>query len=124
MNSGFTEDPYAQYWIKDGVIYMRYLVKVLDLQAAKETVHKRMETFKGIPLVLVDIRELKHVTREVRQYLSGEEAQVDLKAAALISDSRVTRLMFDFFVNFDKPSIPLKMFAGEQEALKWLKQYK
>jgi hypothetical protein len=124
MKEHMIEDQYAEYWMEDGIIYMRYRVKEMDLAAARKTVHKRMEVFGGPHPVIVDIGALKIVPREVRQYLSSAEAQQNLSAAAMISGSLVTRTMFDFFVNFNKPMIPLKMFSNPKDALAWVQQYR
>jgi hypothetical protein len=124
MNVPVKEDQFAQYWMEDDIIFMRYLVRDLDMPAARKTVHKRIDLFNGHYPVIVDISGVRNVPREVRQYLSNQDAQANLKAAALISNSLVTRTMFDFFVNFNKPVIPLKMFSNMKDALNWIEQYK
>lgn len=118
------EDQYAQYWMENDIIFMRYRVKDMDLAAARKTVRKRLDTFIGRHPVVVDITQLKNVSKDVRQYLSSTEAQENLSAAAMISGSLVTRTMFDFFVNFNKPVIPLKMFSNQKDAVNWIEQFR
>lgn len=73
--------------------------------------------------LLVDIRAMKAQEREARIYYSGPEAAQVASAMALLSGSRVSALIANFFITVTKNSIPTKLFTDETEALMWLKGF-
>ena len=46
-----------------------------------------------------------------------------IQAEAIILNSLPNRLLFNFFLNFDKPNFPIKAFSKLTEALVWLRKY-
>lgn len=45
------------------------------------------------------------------------------KAQAIIIDSLSNRLLANFYIKFQKPQNPIKIFEKEEEAIQWLKQF-
>ena len=72
-------------------------------------------------LVLADIRELRSADREARKYGSGPEWAAAVEAVANIVDSGISRVLGNFFIGINKPSVPTKLFTSEDEGLAWLK---
>ena len=72
---------------------------------------------------LADIRKLKGITREAREYLSGKDAQETMSALAILIGSPVSRVIGNFFLGLNKPSFPTRLFTSEEEAVKWLKGF-
>lgn len=108
--------------IEDNIFYCEYIVAHLDLAVAKEMVQARYKHMgnKRI-LVFCDIRNLKSITKEARDYLAQGDAVAYIDAAAILGNSVLSRMMFNFFLNFNKPPIPMHMFTNREEALKWLR---
>jgi len=113
-------------WIEsDGVA--RTLVKPdaeIFLQDAKENT-AAVETFyhgKKFPL-LVDIRKIKSISDDARAHftLKGRESVVN--AYAMVLSSSLSRMIGNFFLTFEKPAVPVKLFNHEDKALAWLKQF-
>jgi hypothetical protein len=73
--------------------------------------------------VLVDLTHCKAITREARAYYAGEEAAKSGVAAALLIGSPLSRVIGNFFMEFNKPLIPTRLFTSEAEALVWLKGF-
>jgi hypothetical protein len=84
-----------------------------------------IETFyKGnkFPL-LVDIRNIKSISPEARQHftLKGRESVVN--SFAMILSSSLSRMIGNFFLSFDKPVVPVKLFDREDKAVAWLRGF-
>ena len=77
---------------------------------------------KGIP-TLVDLNNVVHVPRECRTYYASKETEKIMKVVAMLVGTRMSRLIGNFFIGLNKPTMPIKLFTSEMEALKWLKQY-
>lgn len=77
---------------------------------------------RSIP-VLVDIRNVGTVEREARVLFSGEVAMRLTRAAAVLVDSPVSRIIGKFFIGLNRPGYPIRMFSSEKKALEWLRGY-
>ncbi len=77
---------------------------------------------KKVP-VLNDIRGIKSVEREARQFPSHPDVVRLSKACALLVSSPVSRVIGNFFLGFNKPPYPVKLFSSEEKALEWLKNF-
>ncbi len=76
----------------------------------------------GKPHVLLVITGRRtSATREAREYSSSNIPEGRIAEAILIKSLSV-RIMGKFFINFNKPSVPTKMFDSESEAILWLNQ--
>ena len=69
----------------------------------------------------MDITEIDGMTREARQYFAGPETAKVESAAALLIKSPLTRAIGNFFLGFNKPLFPTRLFTSTEEALLWLK---
>ncbi len=72
---------------------------------------------------LVDMTDLVEMEREVRLFFAGEETARVETAAALLINSPVARAIGNFFMGFNKPILPVRLFTSEAEALAWLKGF-
>jgi hypothetical protein len=66
---------------------------------------------------LVDIRGAKGIDREARTYYASAASA---SAVALLIGSPLTRLIGNVFIGFGKPTLPVRLFTSEAEALAWL----
>jgi hypothetical protein len=73
--------------------------------------------------IIVNISNVKTVSKESRDiYASGKTAEV-LSAAALIVSNPVSRIMGNFYMGINKTMMPVRMFATTEDAKKWLKNF-
>lgn len=110
----------------DGIIRLRYTipgteVKLEDIKAVRAAIWEMSDGQKRP--VLADIRNLKGSDREVTKYSSGEEMAQSLKAAAILSDSVISRVLGNLFIGIGKPPFPTRLFNSETEAVEWLKGF-
>ncbi len=63
------------------------------------------------------------VSKEARD-LAGRNARDYFIAAAMVTNSRLMRLVVNSFNTIQKPGVPFKLFSTEEEALAWLGTFK
>ena len=62
------------------------------------------------------------ITSEARKYGSSKEAYDGAIAKSIVTKSLSSSLIGNFFIRFNKPPAPTRLFACEKEAIKWLDQ--
>ncbi len=116
----------AKYYIENDILFLR-VKKDADftLEAAIEGVKVRKEIQKGKKFpVLLDTRQMFQVSKEANEYgASKEVSELSLAMAILTGNSMAARIIGNFFIKFNKPFIPTKLFKKEENAVKWLKNY-
>ena len=76
----------------------------------------------GQPHVILAITGKRTMaTKEAREFSSTNIPEGRIAEAILIKSLPV-RLMGKFYINFNKPTVPTKMFDDETEALTWLNE--
>ena len=113
------------YWDEHEEIVVGELnFEVQTLQSAIENIDAqdkiRKTLGKEMTRVLIDMRDIKSITREAREYYANERTCSIQRATALVVKSKVTKVMANFFMGLNKPITPAKMFTDMQEARKWL----
>lgn len=120
-----TQNDPAEFAIEDGVLIVRYPAKKIDLKTATGIVTDRKEFAKHIAYpVMADVRKVKSVTAQAREYLSSADAVAGVIAGAVLSGSSFTVFIANFFLKVNRPRIPTRLFTAEADAMKWLQQFK
>lgn len=77
---------------------------------------------KVLPLLLkVDKYTLP--SAEARKFIANADSNPYAKAEAYVISDLPQKIVGNFFLKFDKPVRPTKIFTKENEALEWLKQF-
>ena len=119
----------AKIWLgEDGIVRSvpcaKVVTLVLTLADAKETFSAILKVSKGRKRpYLSDIRKIKSVDRESREYFASEEVANAISAIAMLIGSPVSRIIGNFFLGLNKPSYPIKLFTSESEAIEWLRRF-
>lgn len=108
-----------------GILVGSYQCEIVDLETAKSAVSYRLENYgnKDHPLLIYS-NKIKHITKDAREYLASEEGCQKIKCCAIITNSIVTRVIANFFLQINKPLVPTRLFTDEVSARKWLSKYK
>jgi hypothetical protein len=77
---------------------------------------------KNFPL-LIDTRDIKYIERKAREHFSIGNRDTHVTAFALLVKSPLSRMIGNFFMGLNKPSVPARLFDKETEAIEWLKQF-
>lgn len=111
--------------IQNEILIVRYPARKIDLRTAMNIVTLRKEYARGRDYpVMADTRKIKSATREAREYLSSAEALEGLTAGAILSDSSFSAFIANFFLKVNRPKMPTRLFTVEENAMKWLEQFK
>ena len=70
--------------------------------------------------IYMTIHEFLSVSNEGREFASSPEGVKFTLANALLIDSLPKKILFNFFVKFNKPIAPTKGFTTKEEAFNWL----
>jgi hypothetical protein len=118
------ENEYVKLWIDDGVMYGEYKSDVvIDLHAAKKVAEDRMKLANGVSAPFLGYLDgMSSVTKEARDYFSKNEGVKYMKKLALITTSPISRILGNFWLQISRPTVPTKLFATKEDALKWLKE--
>lgn len=73
--------------------------------------------------VLIDAGEFSSIDREVQVYSATAESNLYTLADAIAYCNLAQKLLSDFYVKYNKPVVPTKVFAKKDEAIEWLKGF-
>jgi hypothetical protein len=73
--------------------------------------------------VLIDCGEFATIDKEVRVFSASKEANIYTLADAVAYHSFAHKLLVDFYVNHNKPSVETKVFTDNEAAIVWLKTF-
>lgn len=96
----------------------------ISLSDARENTAAVEKLYKGYKFpLLVDTRKVSYVSKEARDHFSIGDRDTVVNSFALVINSPLSRIIGNFFMGLNKPSVPMKLFNSEQEAVKWLKKF-
>lgn len=118
------ENDYTKFWIEDGIMYGEYKEDVvIDLEAAKKVAEDRIKLCNNTSYpFLGTTRGLQNFSREAREYFSEEPGTRFMKKLAIISTSTIDRMVGNFFLKINHPTVPTRLFSNKEDALKWLRE--
>lgn len=91
-----------------------------DIIAAKEA---NMKLANGRRYtVLLSFGYLADTTKEAREAAAAKDFSTKTIALALLSDSLGQRIMGNFYLNVNKPTVKTKLFNSQESALVWLRE--
>jgi hypothetical protein len=125
MGPTFFENEYISVTLEDGIIIAIYKPNLkIDLKVAKATVEARKVISNGNVFPgLADIRNLKSITDEARDWLGTKEPNELLSSCAVLTNNPIQNLLANFYLKFSKPPIPTKLFTDKSKAIRWLRLY-
>ena len=125
-NAEVIETPKFRVWmgkdnISRSVILPSADAKVEDLQELIGSIRQvcNMELRPGI----VDIRDLKIFSRDIRKYYGDKNRPRAANASAFIVDSSLSKLFGNVIITLGKQLYPVKLFTSEDEAVDWLQEF-
>ena len=119
------ETAVASHFIKDDILYIVFHQDAdVDIDDMLESKKARLKLQKEKAMkVLVDVRAMYQISKEARE-LSAKQENSELSVAmAILSESISSKLFANFFIKFNKPTTPTKMFTSKEKALKWLNNF-
>lgn len=95
---------------------------MVDLEAARESVSVGQAMVReGKYVQVIDTGSMRELTRETREVFGSTEPGRRLGVGvAIIVRSPVTRVMGNFFLGFNRPATPVRLFSSRDDAVTWL----
>ena len=105
---------------------------VIEIKAEKEfTIANMVELFAGLKKlggkrlpVLVLCKDLATTNTEMMNYQAEKDSNPYSLADAFVLSSLNQKLMANFYMKIIRPKRPTRFFTKEEEAVKWLSDYK
>jgi len=122
----FIENEHIKIWLRSGIIDSEYSPNLhITLQVAKKIIEDRLKVSSGVSYpCLADIRNLKRVNDDAREYLAGEEACQLITALAVLTNTPIQNLFANFYLKFNKPKVKTMLFTDKEKALRWLELFR
>lgn len=107
------------------------IVRVIAHPGAVETIEDAHNNIDAMEQVcqgqkrptLVDITKVKSQERGAREYYTGPHTASFQSAVAVMINSPMSKLLGNFYLGFNKPEVPIKLFTSQADALVWLKGF-
>ena len=124
MKYKFLDNEFVHMEIKQDILYVNLRKKEIDRKIAQKIVDLRLAFVEGQDLpILVEGLAVKDLTKEAREVLSAKKANQHALALAVIVQNPVTRTIANFFLKFQQPPYPSKLFTDRERAEQWLRLY-
>ena len=118
------EGEIADYWLSPtGILYSYSKNPKRTVQNISDNIElvKKITGNKKVPL-LIYLSNSPVRDKEIRKF-SAEQLPNVYTAMAMVSKPGLAKFIMNILFNLKSPSIPMKSFSDEKEAIEWLKQY-
>lgn len=109
----------------NGIVYVLFkdhCVLDVDLQLKLLDAYNEITNFKQMPFMF-SAGENVTITKEARDNATNLEDKSPLSATAIVITNLAYMLIASFYMKFNKPKGPYKIFKNEKDAVEWLKQF-
>jgi hypothetical protein len=117
----------GEAWMgEDEILYQAYAPGAeLRLEDSLDEFRVYQSTFcrEGKRPIVVNITNIKTVSKESRNIYTSEEMGNIISAAALIVGNPVSRIIGNFYMGISKTRMQVRMFTSTHEAITWLRNY-
>jgi hypothetical protein len=104
------------------------IVKIVlkkEQEIGADVARKMFEYLQEIDLrffkLMVIVEEDVQILPSAREWMSDPSRVSRSSADAFVVDSLPKRLIINFYIKHNKPSVPSRSFSSEEKALKWLR---
>lgn len=113
-------------WCERDIVYGRFHQGAeVDVADARENLAATATLTEGRRLpVLVDLRGVRSQSAEARAHFAGPTATAVTQAVALLISSPLSRVIGNFFLGFNRPATPARVFTSVGEAEAWLASFR
>ncbi len=109
----------------DGIAYVFFkenCILDIDMQNKLLEVYRQLTNNKPTPFLFLADNGVS-VTKEARDNAILIEEQSPCIASAVVVTNLAYKLVANFYLQFNKPKRPYKVFSNKTEAIEWLKKY-
>jgi hypothetical protein len=116
--------PSGRFWVDAEGFFRGEAATTAEQDLAEARVQVAAQRGMGLQLprpFLMDIRNARSLSREARAFYDSAEVAEVFSATALLVSSPLSRAIGNFFLGFNRPAMPTRLFESEGEALAWLR---
>lgn len=112
-------------WCEGDIVFGRFHEGAeVDLADAHENLAVTATLTGGRRLpVMVDLRGVRSQSAEARAHFAGPAATAVTRAVALVISSPLSRVVGNFFLGFNRPETPARIFTATGDAETWLASF-
>ena len=123
------ENEFARLEFDGRIVFCEFIKENthINMDMAIRLVNDRLNFTEGRPHCLcLRTGKFSYADKEVRNYMQSSLGIKNIIAGAIITESAVTSVFFNFFIKISGVNkiVPAKCFALEEDAIEWLKQFK
>ncbi len=97
----------------------------MHLENVDEIINARVKMQEGKKmLVFADVRKVWQVSKEARVKAANPEFLNLSIATAIFTESLSSKILANFYIKFNKPPVPTKMFNSKEKAMEWLDTFR
>jgi hypothetical protein len=115
----------ATIWYQDNILYIKVLSGAeLALDDAIESIRLARKIIGSAQFCLcIDIRNMRSINHDARSYFSNNIKGTQILSVGLIADTPLSCIIANFFLGFNKPEKPLRIFKCLSSAEAWLASF-
>jgi len=102
------------------VVKTNAVITLKDAQENTSAVNRISDN--GCPPLLVDLREIKSINKDARDHFAMRDRKPGITAIAMLLKSPLSKVIGNFFLGINMPSVPTKLFTSEERAIEWLRK--
>ncbi len=109
----------------NGIVYVLFKDNCeldISLQLKLLDIYNKITEFKQTPFIFY-AGENVSITKEARENATHLEDSSPLCATAVVITNLAYKIIANFYMKFNKPKRPYKIFKNERDAVEWLKQF-
>lgn len=111
------------YHLNNNWVLIVFANETLEQKEAVQ-IYETMKEFGGGKRMkaIVETNNEGTVDKEFRNFVASFNFMSQLDKGAVVIHSTAQKLVGNFFINFNKPSRPVKLFSNMKDAIKWLEE--
>jgi hypothetical protein len=111
--------------MKEGILHIHLVANSeITLNDAALAVEEMGKLSKGKKLpVFIDVGEFCTIDKEVRLFSASKESNLYTMADAIAYKNLGQKLITNFYIKENKPSVPTQGFSDSKEAILWLQRF-
>lgn len=110
--------------LRQGILFLCFNPEtILTEELVKFADEKRNEISQGITYpLLIQLNDVFGSNKNARKLLSAM-GNNGITAIAIVTNNMIGKAIFNFVLNFENPSVPMKLFIDKTKAIKWLETF-
>ena len=115
-------DKFTLNWLRGSVLKIKIHENAyLQLSDLYELQRHKIQLTRNEPHAILYISpQLGNLSREGREFAASKEASLNTIAKAVVTANLGMRILVGLYITVNKPVLPHRSFANEEDALQWL----